>query len=61
MLWRCPDLIDMLPCKTETGEDAFVPYAGGAVFNTAIGLARLDTPSLFLCGLSTDFLGDLLR
>lgn len=34
-------LIDMLPRTTEAGETAFAPYAGGAVFNTAIALGRL--------------------
>ena len=28
-------LIDMLPRTTQAGEDAFAPYAGGSVFNTA--------------------------
>ena len=29
-------LIDMLPRTSEQGEEAFAPYPGGAVFNTAI-------------------------
>ena len=33
-------LIDMLPREVE-GRAAFVPHAGGAVFNTAIALGRL--------------------
>ncbi|MEM1065452.1 MAG: carbohydrate kinase [Pseudomonadota bacterium] len=53
-------LIDMLPRKSETGEDAFAPYPGGAVFNTAIALGRLGAPAGFFCPLSSDFLGDLL-
>lgn len=37
-------LIDMLPRQTTTGENAFAPHAGGAVFNTAIALGRLGAP-----------------
>ncbi|MBP6737538.1 MAG: carbohydrate kinase, partial [Rhodobacteraceae bacterium] len=42
------------------GEAAFAPYAGGAVFNTAIALGRLGAPSGFFSGLSTDMLGEIL-
>jgi len=54
-------LIDMLPRKTVEGEDAFAPYAGGAVFNTAIALGRLGLPTGFFTGLSSDMFGDVLR
>lgn len=54
-------LIDMLPRRTEAGEQAFAPHAGGAIFNTAIALGRLGSPVEFLSGLSTDLFGDLLR
>ncbi|WP_172296842.1 carbohydrate kinase [Pseudoruegeria sp. HB172150] len=54
-------LIDMLPRETKNGEDAFAPYPGGAVFNTAIALGRLGAPSGFFCGLSADLFGDMLR
>ena len=47
-------LIDMLPRKSEQGEPAFAPYAGGAVFNTAIALGRLGVPTGLFSGLSTD-------
>lgn len=53
-------LIDMLPRKTDTGEDAFAPHAGGAVFNTAVALGRLGADVAYLGGLSTDFFGDML-
>lgn len=53
-------LIDMLPRETSAGEQAFAPYAGGAVFNTAIALGRLEAAPGFLCGLSTDLFGELL-
>jgi fructokinase len=54
-------LIDMLPRQTAAGETAFAPYVGGAVFNTAIALGRLELPVGFFTGLSTDFYGDMLR
>ena len=53
-------LIDMLPRTSTEGERAFAPYAGGAVFNTAIALGRLGTPVGFFSGLSTDMLGEVL-
>jgi len=53
-------LIDMLPRKSEQGEPAFAPYAGGAVFNTAIALGRLGVPTGFFSGLSTDLFGEIL-
>lgn len=54
-------LIDMLPREAVTGEAAFAPYAGGAVFNTAVGLGRLGVAAGFFTGLSTDLFGDTLR
>ena len=53
-------LIDMLPRETTNGENAFAPYAGGAVFNTAIALGRLEAKPGFFCGLSSDLFGELL-
>jgi fructokinase len=53
-------LIDMLPRRTAEGEDAFAPHAGGAVFNTAVALGRLDAEAGYFGGLSTDILGELL-
>ena len=53
-------LIDMLPRETTGGEQAFAPYAGGAVFNTAIALGRLGAPTGFFSGISTDLFGDIL-
>lgn len=50
-------LIDMLPRVTESGEQAFAPYPGGAVFNTAVALGRLGASTGFLCGLSHDLFG----
>ena len=54
-------LIDMLPRQSTLGEDAYAPYAGGAIFNTAIALGRLGVPSAFFTGLSDDMMGDILR
>ena len=61
MILSCGEaLIDMLPRDTAAGEPAFAPYAGGAVFNTAIALGRLGAPSGFFTGLSTDLFGQIL-
>jgi fructokinase len=61
MILSCGEaLIDMLPRKTTEGEPAFSPYAGGAVFNTAIAAGRLGVPSAFFSGVSTDVLGTIL-
>lgn len=54
-------LIDMLPRETTLGEKGFAPYAGGAIFNTAIALGRLGMPTGFFTGLSDDMMGDILR
>ncbi len=62
MILACGEaLIDMLPRQSAAGEPAFAPYAGGAVFNTAIALGRLGTPTGFFSGLSNDLFGDILR
>lgn len=53
-------LIDMLPRKTDAGEAGFAPYPGGAVFNTAVALARLGTPTAMFTGLSDDLFGEQL-
>ena len=53
-------LIDMLPRVSTGGEPCFAPYAGGAVFNTAIALGRLGAPAGFFSGVSTDMLGEIL-
>lgn len=61
MILSCGEaLIDMLPRQSTQGEASFAPYAGGAVFNTAIALGRLGIPSGFFSGLSTDLFGTLL-
>ncbi|MDZ4093773.1 MAG: carbohydrate kinase [Paracoccaceae bacterium] len=61
MILSCGEaLIDMLPRTSTQNEPAFAPYAGGAVFNTAIALGRLGAPAGFFSGLSTDMLGQIL-
>ncbi|KQV20814.1 carbohydrate kinase [Rhizobium sp. Root1203] len=54
-------LIDMLPRETTLGEKGFAPYAGGAIFNTAIALGRLGIPTSFFTGLADDMMGEILR
>ena len=54
-------LIDMIPHGTTAGRDGFVPFPGGAVFNTAIALGRLGAPAGLLTGLSSDLFGRQLR
>lgn len=54
-------LIDMLPRESTLGEDAYAPYPGGAVFNTATALGRLGAKTGFFCGFSNDFFGDSLK
>lgn len=53
-------LVDMIPVKLPTGETAYAPYAGGAVFNTAIALGRLGIKTGMLSGVSTDAFGTML-
>lgn len=54
-------LIDMLPRRLPDGSEAYLPVAGGAVFNTAIALGRLGVQTGFFAGISTDMFGDILR
>ncbi len=54
-------LIDMLPRETTLGEKGFAPYAGGAIFNTAIALGRLGIRRAFFTGLADDMMGEILR
>lgn len=62
MIVTCGEaLIDMLPRNGADGAAVFQPFAGGSVFNVAIGLGRLGVPTGFFGGLSTDFFGTTLR
>lgn len=53
-------LIDMIPKPTAVERDGFVPYSGGAVFNTAIGLGRLGVQAGMMTGVSHDLFGQQL-
>ena len=53
-------LIDMIPEHTINDTNGFVPYPGGAIFNTAIGMGRLECPVGLMSGISTDFFGQQL-
>jgi len=48
-------LIDMVPI-----EGGFAPLPGGAIFNTAIALGRLEKSPGFFSGLSCDLFGEIL-
>lgn len=62
MIVSCGEaLIDFLPQTAADGTPAFAPFAGGSPFNVAIAIARLDSPSGFFGGLSTDLFGETLR
>lgn len=50
-------LMDMIPVPSPDGSERFHPVAGGAVFNTAIALGRLNAPVGFFAGISTDKYG----
>ncbi len=51
-------LIDFLPTEARDGSPAYRPAVGGSPGNVALTLARLDVPTGFVGGLSTDFFGD---
>ena len=53
-------LIDMIPEQNIEGNSGFVPHAGGAIFNTAIGMGRLGCPVGLMSGISTDIFGQRL-
>ena len=53
-------LIDMIPEQNIEGNSGFVPHAGGAIFNTAIGIGRLGCPVGLMSGISTDIFGQRL-
>ncbi|KQT61221.1 MULTISPECIES: carbohydrate kinase family protein [unclassified Aureimonas] len=62
MILTCGDaLIDMVPVRRPGEPPSYRPMAGGSCLNIAVALARLGTPAGFVGGISTDFLGDILR
>jgi fructokinase len=61
MLLSCGDaLIDFLPSKTADGREALTPAVGGSCLNIAVGMARLDVPTGFVGGISTDTFGKMI-
>ncbi|BBB97760.1 MULTISPECIES: carbohydrate kinase family protein [Bradyrhizobium] len=61
MLLSCGDaLIDFLPSKTADGREALTPAVGGSCLNIAIGSARLDVPTGFVGGISSDTFGRMI-
>ena len=53
-------LIDMVPLKDENGQQGFTPIAGGAIFNTAISMGRLERQVGLLSSISSDLFGQQL-
>lgn len=53
-------LIDMISSESLDGSQAFVPHAGGAIYNTAIALGRLGENVGFLSGVSNDLFGSII-
>jgi fructokinase len=51
-------LIDFIPTEARDGSLAYRPAVGGSPGNVALTLARLDVPTGFVGGLSTDFFGE---
>ncbi len=51
-------LIDFIPTEARDGSPVYRPAVGGSPGNVALTLARLDVPTGFVGGLSTDFFGD---
>lgn len=61
MLLSCGDaLIDFLPSRTVDGREALTPAVGGSCLNIAVGMARLDVPTGFVGGISTDTFGRMI-
>ena len=53
-------LIDMIPEQTIKRVSGFAPHVGGAIFNTAIGIGRLECRVGLMSGISTDIFGQQL-
>ena len=51
-------LIDVIPAEARDGTLAYRPAVGGSPGNVALTLARLEVPTGFVGGLSTDFYGE---
>ena len=53
-------LIDFIPTEARDGALTYRPAVGGSPGNVALTLARLDVPTGFVGGLSTDFFGEMI-
>jgi fructokinase len=53
-------LIDFLPTKTASGQDAYRPVVGGSPFNAAVGIGRLGGAIGMHTGISNDLFGEML-
>jgi fructokinase len=61
MILCCGDaLIDFVPGKAADGREALIPMVGGSCLNVAVGLARLEVPTGFVGGISTDLFGGMI-
>jgi len=61
MILTCGDaLIDFVPGKAADGREALIPMVGGSCLNVAVGLARLEVPTGFVGGISTDLFGSMI-
>jgi fructokinase len=61
MILTCGDaLIDFVPGKAADGREALIPMVGGSCLNVAVGLARLEVPTGFAGGISTDLFGSMI-
>jgi len=61
MILSCGDaLIDFVPVAAADGREAVRPAVGGSCLNIAVGLARLEVPTGFVGGISTDLFGRMI-
>jgi fructokinase len=61
MILSCGDaLVDFVPGKAADGREALIPMVGGSCLNVAVGLARLEVPTGFVGGISTDLFGSTI-
>ena len=61
MILSCGDaLVDFVPGKAADGREALIPMVGGSCLNVAVGLARLEVPTGFVGGISTDLFGRMI-
>jgi len=54
-------LIDMIPGNTDDNQKSYIPKVGGAVYNTAIALGRMECKPFFLGSISKDVFGEMIQ